>query len=178
MDDFLTQLPSVLQSTYFWLNPLNPTNTEDNYQELLRINLERLHYAVDSEVSVQKTTRDIHKNIVKLKNKTERYDLTLDPLSILMELKNLVDLDDYCVHQMLGYLDHSAFTYGILINFAKSNKKNDYRCSFKVYKKNTPLVATDQFGHNYTRYSYTLIREFSGDNYMDLFPTIVSTEVV
>jgi len=174
-ETLINLLPEVIQTTYFQLNPLNPNNTEDNYQELLRINLERLSYSVYSEISVQKEALDIHGALVKLKNKTERYDLVLDSQEVLMELKNLVELDEYSVHQMLSYLDHSDYRYGILINFAKANKKNAYQCSFKVYRKDEPMTLTDMYGTVYHRFSYTKIHEFIGENYWDLvYPSLVT----
>jgi len=177
-DTLISLLPEVVQTTYFQLNPLNPNNTEDNYQELLRINLERLSYHVYSEVSVQKETLDIYGGRVKLKNKTERYDLVLDPQETLIELKNLVDIDDYSVHQMLSYMDHSTYRYGVLINFGKANKKHEYRCSFRVYKKGSPLCFNDSFGTTYKRYTYTKTHEFRSENYWDLVSSGLVTDAL
>ena len=39
MEQFLELLPEILQNTYFELNPFNPNNSEEHYQELLRENL-------------------------------------------------------------------------------------------------------------------------------------------
>ena len=39
MEELKNLLPEILQNSYFNLNPFNPNNTEDNYQELFRENL-------------------------------------------------------------------------------------------------------------------------------------------
>ena len=175
MENLQQRLPEIVQHTYFSLNPLNPNVTEDNYQELLRENLSLiLNERIHSEISVQKSTCNIFGEIVSLKNKSERYDLTIPSLNVLLELKNLVELDEYCQHQLLNYLDHSDYTYGILVNFAKPNKKRDYKVSYKVYQKHETLTKTDRFGYTYTRYSYTLISEFEGENYLDVMGEYVT----
>ena len=161
-------LPRILQKTYFSLNPLNPNNTEDNYQELLRKNLEIKGFKVSSEVSVQKTTIDMDDDVVKLKNKSERHDLTIDNLSVVMELKNLVDLDESCVNQLLHYMEQSNYLYGILINFAKYNKKREYRYSYRIYKRDGETSFTDSHGDVYVRGQFTMIHEGIGENYGEL----------
>jgi len=169
MDSLFQRLPEIVQNTYFNLNPLNPNVTEDNYQEVLRENLERiLNERVDSELSVQKSTKNIFGDIIHLKNKSERYDLVIESLGVLLELKNLVELDEYCHHQLFNYLDHSDHTYGILINFAKPNKKHIYRATYKIYKKGDRLTKTDQYGYTYQRYDYTLISEYTSENYLEI----------
>ena len=169
MDHLLQRIPEILQNTYFNLNPLNPNVTEDNYQELLRENLSLiLNERIHSEISVQKSTHNIFGDIVLLKNKSERYDLTIPSLKVLIELKNLVELDEYCQHQLLHYLDHSNYTYGFLVNFAKPNKKQDYKVTCKIYLKGPEVTNTDIHGYTYKRYSYTLISEFQSENYMEV----------
>jgi len=169
MDELCQRLPEILQNTYFNLNPFNPNNTEDNYQELLRENLEKIvNVRVHSETSVQKKTHNIFYEEVKLKNKSERHDLTIDDLQVLLELKNLACTDDYCVHQLLHYLDMTSYQYGILVNFAKPNRKNDYRVSYTIYKKGELQVHTDKYGYTYKRYSYTLLDQNSSENYYDM----------
>ena len=169
MELLLQRLPDIVQNTYFNLNPLNPNVTEDNYQELLRENLERiLNERIDSELSVQKSTKNIFGDTVHLKNKSERYDLVIESLDVLIELKNLVELDDYCHHQLFNYMDHSKYTYGILINFAKPNKKRDYRVTYKLYKKGSIITKTDQYGYQYERYEYNLICDYTSENYIEI----------
>jgi GxxExxY protein len=167
-DELFLRLPAIVQGTYFHLNPLNPTNSEANYQELLRINLELEGYRVFSEVTVQKKTTDRREGTVKLKQKSERFDLTIDSLKVLFELKNLVEVDDNCVHQTIGYLDNSEYEYGVLINFAKVNKKRDTRCTFQIYQKGDVFHTSDLYGHTYTRNHYVKIMEFVSENYWDL----------
>ena len=55
MDELINLLPETLQNSYFNLNPFNPNNTEDNYQELFRENLFlKLHKRISSEIIVWK----------------------------------------------------------------------------------------------------------------------------
>ena len=163
------RLSEILQNTYFSLNPLNPNNTEDNFQELLRENLSLiLNMRVDSEISVQKSTRNIFGDTVNLKNKSERYDLAIPSLHVLFELKNLAELDEYCQHQLLNYLDNSDYHYGILVNFAKPNKKHDYRVSYRIYKKENPIEKTDTYGYSFPRYTYSLYSESTSENYIEV----------
>ena len=177
MEEFLQRLPEILQNTYFSLNPLNPNNTEDNYQELLRENIEKiLGVRVNSEITSQKTAKNIFNDTVSLKNKSERYDLTIDSLETLLELKNLVEIDEYCIHQLLHYLDTTDYKYGILVNFAKSNKKKDYCVTCRIYMKGELKVHTDRYGYTYHRYQYILIDTTTSDNYYDLVGSYIDTD--
>jgi GxxExxY protein len=177
MEEFLQRLPEILQNTYFSLNPLNPNNTEDNYQELLRENISKIiGVRVESEITSQKTAQNIFNETVSLKNKSERYDLTIDSLETLLELKNLVEIDDNCVHQLLHYLDTTDYKYGILINFAKSNKKKDYCVTCRIYLKGELKVWSDRYGYTYNRHQYTLIDTTSSDNYLDLVGSYIDTD--
>ena len=77
-------LEEHLQVTYFELNPYNPNNTEDNYQELLRENLNiTFKSRIESEETVQKKTKNILGEGISLKNKTERYDLLMELFNFL-----------------------------------------------------------------------------------------------
>ena len=144
-DTLFESLPRILQNTYFSLNPLNPNNTEDNYQEVLRKNLEIQGLTVHSEVSVQKSTSDMNGGLIQLKNKSERHDLTIPSLDVIMELKNLVDLDESCVYQLLHYMEGSSYTYGILINFAKANKRKEYWYTYRIYKRTGNTSTLDSY---------------------------------
>ena len=67
--EFIDKFYEILQKTYFSLNPLNPNNTEDNFQELLRHNIIKVFNCnVDSEVTFQRTVVDINGDEVNLKN--------------------------------------------------------------------------------------------------------------
>ena len=92
MEKLILTLDQILQPTYFRVNPFNPNNTEDNYQEVLRQNISLIvKRQIGSEITVQKSAKDILGEEIPLKNKTERYDLTMD--NILFELKNVEKLE-------------------------------------------------------------------------------------
>ena len=169
ISECLLQLPRVIQNTYFQLNPRNPTNSEDHFQELLRHNLSLLGYRVASEISYQKVARDLHGEPLPLKNKTERFDLTIDALNLLFELKHTTDLDESASHQLWNYMDHSDYEYGIVINFTKPNKKQKYRASTRVYQKHAEKSFTDSYGFTYTRNTYPLMESYESQDYMEAF---------
>ena len=78
---FFNNLEEIVQTSYFGVNPYNPNNSEDNYQELFRHNIrERLNLRVESEYTCQKNGIDINGEEISLKNKTERYDLLIKKL--------------------------------------------------------------------------------------------------
>ena len=126
IQELFNLLPEIVQSTYFSLNPYNPNNTEKNYQELLRENLSiKFDKRVDSEITYQKSTKDIVGDEICLENKTERLDLLMKSFSVIFELKNVDKLDKSHENQLLNYMNNTKYEYGILINFAKSkNLKN------------------------------------------------------
>ncbi len=167
LSECLRILPKVIQNTYFQLNPLNPTNTEDHFQELLRHNLIRMGYRVDSEISTQKQVLDIQGFPLKLKNKTERYDLTIESLQLLLELKHTTELEENAIHQLWNYLDHSDYEYGIVINFTKPNKKHNYKTVAKVFQKRQPSTFTDVYGYSYVTHTYLLLDSYESQDYKE-----------
>jgi len=175
MEDLIRLLPEIAQATYFALNPYNPNNTEDNYQELFQINLERsLNVRVGSEITVQKWTKDINGDKVALKHKSERYDLVIDTLGVLFELKNVGDMEPGSLvhtthlHQLFNYMDNSSYKYGILLNFQKMNKKGIYKCSGEIYRKSTKVIVGDKYDMSYCRYHYEKFHEFESEDYGQL----------
>ena len=153
MDELINILPEILQPSYFRVNPLNPNNTEDNYQEVLRENLTiKLNKRIGSEITVQKSAKDILDEEIPLKNKTERYDLTMD--NILFELKNVEKLEKIHDYQLLSYLDGSDYNYGVLINFAKSKNFKNCIVHCKIYEKDELVEKTDEFGYKYQQHKF------------------------
>jgi hypothetical protein len=169
IEKFIDELKKIVQSTYFSLNPLNPCNTEDYYQELLKVNLELITKSrVDSEITYQRTTSDLNGEIFKLKNKTERHDLILEMYDILFELKCLSSpIKDECRNQMFSYLDKQKYQYGIIINFMKFNKTR-LVAEVEVYQKKNEYENKDMFGNYYARYDYTLIDSFKTEDYNEI----------
>jgi|TARA_B110001469_G_scaffold125257_1_gene140344 GxxExxY protein len=167
ISECLIQLPRVIQNTYFQLNPRNPTNSEDHFQELLRHNLSLLGYRVASEISYQKVALDLNGEPLQLKNKTERFDLTIDSLKLLFELKHTTDLEESACHQLWNYMDHSDYEYGIVINFPKPNKKLKYRTQTRVFHKQSSEPFTDSYGFTYTRNTYPLMESYESQDYSE-----------
>ena len=170
-------LPEILQTTYFNLNPFNPNNTEDNYQELFRENLLiKLQKRIESEITVQKSAKNILGEEIYLKNKTERYDLLMNCFNALFELKNVEKLEKIHEYQLLSYLDNTGKKYGILINFAKSKNFKNCIVHCKIYEKDELVKKDDEFGHTYTRYNYKLIKDFKSKNYLEFMGEYVINE--
>ena len=168
MEELINILPEILQNSYFNLNPLNPNNTEDNYQELFRENLFlKFQKRIGSEITVQKSAKDILGEPLPLKNKTERYDLLMNIFNALFELKNVEKLEKVHEYQLLSYLDSSDFKYGVLINFAKSKNFKNCIVHCKIYEKGDLVENTDIYGHKYSRYNFILRKEFKSQNYLD-----------
>ena len=177
MEELLTLLPEILQNTYYNLNPFNPNNTEDNYQELFRENLLiKLQKRIESEITVQKSTKNILGEEIYLKNKTERYDLLMNCFNALFELKNVEKLEKIHEYQLLSYLDSSEYKYGVLINFAKSKNFKNCIVHCKIYEKDELVKKTDEFNYTYHRYNYKLIKEFKSQNYLDFIGSYEITE--
>ena len=163
------KLLEIIQVTYFRLNPLNPNNTEDNYQELLRENLFlKLGLRVYSEISYQKGCLNILGEDVLLKNKTERLDLVLKDLDCIMELKCVEKLEKVHENQLLSYLNNLDYKYGILINFVKS--KSMRRCigHCKVYEKYENIIKKDKYGEEYKVWKYKLLQEIYTEDYNEI----------
>jgi len=158
----------LIQRTYFDLNPLNPKNIEDNYQELLKENL-KLAFDLKShiETSHQKTSSDINGEVVKFRHKTERYDIVIDQINTILELKCLVDITDESRYQLFNYLDKSVCSHGIIINFMKFNTKNLFT-QVEVYEKSTIHEYQDKFGDYYSRYYYKKIHSFQTEDYYNI----------
>jgi len=173
---FFNNLEEIIQTSYFGVNPYNPNNSEDNYQELFRHNIrERLNLRVESEYTCQKNGIDINGEEISLKNKTERYDLLIKKLLVLFELKSVEKLDNIHSQQLFHYLDNSDYKYGILINFTKSKdiKKSYARC--KIFEKKNKFTKKDKFNCEYSHYKYELINEFKTQSYYELMGDNVIT---
>ena len=167
--DFLEVLGEIVQKTYFRLNPLNPTNSEDNYQELLRENLNlRLGLRVDSEISYQKGCLNILGDNILLKNRTERLDLVIRDLDCIMEIKCVDKLELVHENQLLSYLNNLDYKYGILINFGKS--KSMRRCvgHCKVYERYENIIKKDKYEEEYKVWKYKLLQEIYTEDYNEL----------
>jgi len=167
------KLKKILQSTYFALNPLNPKNCEDYYQEVFRENLKIITgMRVDSEITNQRDTHNINGELVRLKNKTERYDLICDDLDTLFELKQSGGISDEYRNQMFNYLDKSKYKYGIVVNFMKlNNKKGDNKklcAQYEVYEKSHVKEIKDMYGEYYAIYKYKMIDSFCTEDYLEL----------
>ena len=177
-NDLFDNLEELVQTSYFGLNPYNPNNSEDNYQELLRHNIrEKLNFRVESEYTYQKNGNDINGEEISLKNKTERYDLLIKKLSIILELKAVEKFESINLQQLFHYLDTSDYKYGILINFTKSKdiKKSYARC--KIFEKKNKFTGIDKFNNKYSHYKYELIKEFKTQSYYELMGNnLISTE--
>jgi GxxExxY protein len=175
---FFNNLEEIIQTSYFGVNPYNPNNSEDNYQELFRHNIrERLNIRVESEYTCQKNGIDINGEEISLKNKTERYDLLIKKLLVLFELKSVEKLDNIHSQQLFHYLDNSDYKYGILINFTKSKdiKKSYAHC--KVFEKKNVVTVIDKYNNKYSHYKYELINEFKTQSYYELMGNnLISTE--
>ena len=167
------KLKKILQSTYFALNPLNPKNCEDYYQEVFRENLKIITgMRVDSEITNQRDAHNINGELVRLKNKTERYDLICEDLETLFELKHSCGISDEYRNQMFNYLDKSKYKYGVVVNFMKLNNKkcaNKKLCAqYEVYEKSHVKEIKDMFGEYYAIYKYKLLDSFCSEDYLKL----------
>ena len=169
------KLLEIIQVTYFRLNPLNPNNTEDNYQELLRENLFlKLGLRVYSEISYQKGCLNILGEDVLLKNKTERLDLVLKDLDCIMELKCVEKLEKVHENQLLSYLNNLDYKYGILINFGKCKNMKNCMSHCKIYERGDRVLKVDKYGVEYNIRDMRLIKEMFTENYNDLFKDLVN----
>ena len=167
------KLKKILQSTYFALNPLNPKNCEDYYQEVFRENLKIITgMRVDSEITNQRDAHNINCELVRLKNKTERYDLICEDLDTLFELKQSGGISDEYRNQMFNYLDKSKYKYGVVVNFMKLNNKkcdNKKLCAqYEVYEKSHVKEIKDMYGEYYAIYKYKMIDSFCTEDYLEL----------
>ena len=162
------KLKKILQSTYFALNPLNPKNCENYYQEVFRENLKIITgMRIDSEITIQRDTHNINGELVRLKNKTERYDLICEDLETLFELKHSCGISDEYRNQMFNYLDKSKYKYGIVVNFMKLNNKK-LCAQYEVYQKCNVKEIQDIYGEYYAIYKYKMIDSFCSEDYLEL----------
>lgn len=169
------KLLEIIQVTYFRLNPLNPNNTEDNYQELLRENIYLgLGLRVSSEVSYQRDCLNILGEEVLLKNKTERLDLVIKGLDSILELKCVEKLEKVHENQLLSYLNNLDYKYGVLINFAKSKSMRFIVGHCKIYERGLEVLKRDKYGVEYKVKGLRLIKEMFTENYNDLFKDLVN----
>ena len=179
IQELINILPEIVQSTYFSLNPYNPNNSEDNYQELFRENLTiKFNKRVDSEITNQKSTRDILGDEICLKNKTERLDLLMKSFSVIFELKNVEKLDKSHENQLLNYMNNSNYNYGILLNFSKSKNLKNCVASYKIYKKDIKITKEDKFGNFYSMFTFKCIGEHTSENYFDLMGDYIQEDNV
>lgn len=168
------KLLEIIQVTYFSLNPLNPNNTEDNYQELLRENIYLgLGLRVDSEVSYQKGCLNILGENVLLKNKTERLDLVIRDLDSIIELKCVEKLERVHENQLLSYLNNLDYKYGILINFGKCKNIRNSIGHCKIYERCNNVLMRDKYGRGYNIKGLKLIKEMFTENYNELFKNLI-----
>ena len=169
--DLSEKLLEIIQVTYFSLDPLNPNNTEDNYQELLRENIYlKLGYSVYSEVSYQRYSLNILGLEFSLKNRTERLDLVIKGLDSILELKCVESLGKVHENQLQSYLNSlNSYKYGILVNFGKS--KNMLNCvgHIKIYERLEGVEIVDKYGVRYKVGGMRLIKEMRTENYYELF---------
>ena len=166
-------LKKILQCTYFALNPLNPKICENYYQEVFRENLKmNTGLRVDSEITNQRDTHNMYGDLIRLKNKTERYDLICEDLETLFELKHSSGISDEYRNQMFNYLDKSKYKYGVVVNFMKLNNKkcaNKKLCAqYEVYEKSHVKEIKDMFGEYYAIYKYKLLDSFCSEDYLKL----------
>ena len=172
-------LEELLQSTYFESNPYNPNNTEDNYQELLRENLNiTFKSRIESEETVQKKTKNILGEGISLKNKTERYDLLMELFDVIFELKAVEKLDKLHENQLFNYLDNSKYKYGILVNFAKTKNMKNTFVHCKIFEKVKLIKKVDKFNRSYSNYRYKCIEEFKTQSYYEIMGEYVIDENV
>lgn len=159
INEFIDKFYEILQKTYFSLNPLNPNNTEDNFQELLRHNIIKVFNCnVDSEVTFQRTVVDINGDEINLKNKTERYDLIVNMFDLLMELKAVEKLDESHTNQLLAYMNNSDYKYGAIINFRKGKSCKQLIAEAKFYEKiDEDPYKEDKYGNVYRVQKFRLI---------------------
>ena len=158
LNEIINKLPEILQTTYFEMNPFNPNNTEDGFQELLRHNIIKVFDCnVDSETTCQKTVLDINGNEIHLKNKTERYDLVIRAIEFIMELKAVEKIDESHVNQLLTYMGNSNYKYGAIINFRKGKSCKQLIAEARIYEKKDTITFTDRYNRTYYKPEFQLI---------------------
>ena len=179
--EFINKFTEILQKTYFSLNPLNPNNTEDNFQELLRHNIIKVFNCnVDSEVTFQRTVVDINGDEINLKNKTERYDLIVNMFDLLMELKAVEKLDESHTNQLLTYMNNSDYKYGAIINFRKGKSCKQLIAEAKFYEKiDEDSCKEDIYGNKYRIQKFRLINgDIKTEDFKVVTGCYLSNEIV
>lgn len=169
MDEFISKLQQLLQVTYFKMYPTNPNHTEDGFQELLRHNITKIFkYNVDSESTNQKIVKDINDHEIHLKNKTERYDLLIRDLELIMELKAVEKIDDSHVNQLLSYMNNTSYKYGILINFRKGKSCKQLLAEARIYEKKELKLCNDKYGHTYQKYDFVETKRIETEDFKEV----------
>mgnify|MGYP001417585022 CR=1 FL=1 len=82
MEEIISKFPRIIQKTYFEMNPLNPNNNEDSFQELLRHNMSKIFtdYYIDSEFPIKM----VHFRRPSGKYKIKTLQKTFDMLTSLL----------------------------------------------------------------------------------------------
>ena len=166
MEEMLDKLPQILQFSYFAMNPYNPNNTEDGFQEILRHNIVKVfNYIVDSESTNQKTVFDINGDEIHLKNKTERFDLIIRKIKFIMELKTVEKIDDSHRNQLLSYMVKTDFEYGAVINFRKGKSCKELIAEAEIYKKGESILKYDMYNCAYNKSQFNLVKTIKTEDY-------------
>ena len=170
----------ILQKTYFGCNPLNPNNTEDTFQELLRHNISLIYpeLFVSSEFTLQRFVKDIKGNKIPLKNKSERHDLSITQLNFLMELKNADKIDESHKYQLLSYMDDSDFKYGAIINFRKFKPSKKLVAEAIIYEKISEKGEVNEKGEKNLCSKFKIIKSFETEDFNELSGGYFNKEIM
>lgn len=166
---------NILQKTYFGCNPLNPNNTEDTFQELLRhnISLTFTELFVTSEFTLQRFVEDIKGDKIPLKNKSERHDLSITQLNFLMELKYADKIDESHIYQLLSYMDDCVyFKYGAIINFRKFKPSKKLVAEAIIYEK------ISEKGDKNVCSKFKIIKSFETEDFNELSGGYFNKEIM
>lgn len=178
MEEMFNKLPLILQSSYFAMNPFNPNNTEDGYQEILRHNIVKVfNFIVDSESTNQKAVFDINGDEIHLKNKTERFDLIVRSLKFIMELKAVEKIDDSHRNQLLSYMSNTNFEYGAVINFRKGKSCKELIAEAEIYKKGETVLKYDMYNRAYNKPLFNLVKTIKTEDYKKIIGDYLTNEI-
>jgi len=180
LEELLNNLKYILQETYFGCNPLNPNNTEDTFQELLRHNLSLIYpeLFVTSEYTLQRFVEDIKGNKIPLKNKSERHDLSIKLLDFLMELKYVDKIDESHKYQLLSYMDDSEFKYGAIINFRKLKPLKKLVAEAIIYEKISAKGELNEKGEKNLCSKFKIIKSFETEDFNELSGGYFNKEIM
>ena len=170
----------ILQKTYFGCNPLNPNNTEDTFQKLLRHNISLIHpeLFVSSEFTLQRFVEDIKGNKIPLKNKSERHDLSITQLNFLMELKYADKIDESHIYQLLSYMDDSDFKYGAIINFRKFKPSKKLVAEAIIYEKISEKGEVNEKGEKNLCSKFKIFKSFETEDFNELSGGYFNKEIM